>query len=187
MRKILLRTLAAMLSLAALPALAEGGLVQALATPAPTAAPTAAPESTPAGPEFTGGGLRLTLPEGFEILAGEELAAYEAAVQFDFPGAAQTLFAAADPKRGASLVLVAFESEASCLDAAREAAQALVGDPDAAEELQIGETPAAQFDCAVGGQRFRLRYLSDGGRILVLGASGLEGAELDAVLGTLER
>ena len=160
----------AVLTLAALPAHAEGGLVSALAT------------SAPAAVEFETGGLRVSLPSGFEILEGDALAAYEAALQADYPDSAKTILAAMDAERGAAAVFAEIESDTDCLDAAKEAAETLIGDAEAAKEAQFGENRCAAFACAIGEQIFRLYYLSDGSRLIVAGFSGLEQAEMEEIL-----
>lgn len=187
------------LMLTAVPALAESDSTLAptetvAVTPTPTAetaAPTIAmvtptPSPVPAGTVFEADGLRLTLPEGLEPLEGEMLAAYEAALQADYPETAETILAAVDAERGAALTLAQAESDKDCLDAAREAAEVLIGNPDAAAEEEFGETRAATFACAIGEQTYRLYYLSDGARLLIVGASGLEQSEIEQMLTTLE-
>ena len=157
------------------PALAESGLISALATPTPA----------PAGVEFARDGLRLTLPAGMELLEGEILEAYEAAVQFDYPDTATTVLVAVDSESEAALLLAEIETDADCLDAAREAAESLIGDAELAKEKQCGENRCAHFSCAIGDQTFRLYYLSDGERLLIVSASGIRQAEIEAMLAGL--
>ena len=175
MKKHFLCALIALMMIA-MPALAEGGLVSALESSAPE----------PTGTEFARDGLRLTLPAGLELLEGEILEAYEAAVQFDYPDAAQTILAAVDVENGAALLLAEAESDADCLDAARDAAETLIGNPDIAKEKDCGKNHCAYFACAIGEQTFRLYFLSDGERLLIVSASGLKGAEVEDMLAELE-
>ena len=182
--------LAALLALAAVPVQAEGSLISALSSPAATeapATPSAAPSPTaaPAGEEFVHGTLRLTPPAGMKLLEGDALAAYEAAAQFDFPGAAETILAATDPARGAALTVVSIDSGADCLSAAREAAEALTGSTGAVEEATIGENACARFAWAMEDQSYRLCYLSDGARLIAVCTSGLDPAEEEALLAGL--
>ena len=176
------------LMLTALPALAEGGLNSALATPTPapaTPAP-ATPTPAPAGVEVTRGSLRITLPAGMEVLEDELLEGYDAAVQLDYPEIAETILAAVDPDREAMLIIAEIDSGADCLDAAQEAAQQLIGNPDNAKERTFGENHCAYFLCAIGDQTFRLYYLSDGARLLMVGTSGLARSEAEDMVAGLQ-
>lgn len=201
MRKRLLCALAA-LALLALGSMAQasGGLTGApasatdlatatpVATPeaTPTATPAPTPTATPAGTLCERDGVRIALPAGMTVLEGAALAGYEAAVQADFPGTAETILAATDEARGAVALLAGLDSDADCLDAAREAAQALLGDAAAASEQSFGENRCALFSCAVEGKPYHLYYFSNGERLLVAGFSGLETAEIEAALTELE-
>ena len=171
MKKRFLCALTALL-LIATPALAEGGLISALATPTPE----------PVGMELEFDGLRLTLPAGLEPLEGDMLEAYEAAVQSDYPETANTILAAVDPQSGAALLLAEIESEVDCLDAARDAAESLIGDPDMASEKTCGASRCASFSCAIEEQIFHMYYLSDGERLLIVSASGLEQSVIEDLL-----
>ena len=158
------------LTLAAAPAQAQGGLISAIVSAAPVRG------------AFEADGLSITLPAGLEALEGEDLEAYEAAAQFDYPDAARTILAAVNAERSASLILAEAETELDCLDAAREAAEALISDPEAAAEVEFGENRAAAFACAIGEQTYRLYYLSNGERLLIVGVSGVEQREIDEML-----
>ena len=158
------------LLLTAAPAMAEGGLIRALATPEPLSA------------MFESDGLRLTLPAGLVILEGSALEGYEAAAQFDYPEAAHTILAAVDDQCTAALIVAEAESDMDCLLAAQEAAEALIGDPDAASEADYGKNRAAGFACAIGEQSYRLYYLSDGARLLIIGVSGLDEDVIEEML-----
>lgn len=183
-------------------AIAEGGLTGALSTVtptqartyAPTLAPTLAPtitpspspEPTPAPPVFEGDGLKFALPQGFELVEGDARAGFEAALQADYPDAAQTLFAAMDPAHEAAIVVSFVETTADSLDAAREAADALLGDPEAVAEVQFGENRFVSFACAIGERGYHLYYFSVGARLYVIGASGLENAQIEEMLSGAE-
>lgn len=150
-----------------------GGLIEALGTPAPAAA------------VFDAGGFHIELPRGLEPLAGEALAGYEAAVLSDYPGAARTLLAAANADRSSAVLAACIDSGADCLDAAREAAGALLRYPDAARELCFGENRCAGFGCAIGEQAYRLYFFADGARVLLVATAGLESDALDGMLSGL--
>ena len=177
MKKCLMCALLALLLVTAT-AHAEGGLISALATSTPEPSPTPAPT----GLELESDGLRLTLPSGFEALDEEALETYDAAAGSDYPDAAQTILAAADAERGAMLIIAAVDSQQDCLEAAREAADALLGNPDEAAEETYGDNRAGVFACAIGEQAFRLHYISDGQRLYIIGTTGLEPEEIAEML-----
>ena len=158
------------LLLAAAPAVAEGGLISAIVSAAPVSA------------QYEADGLSLTLPTGLEILEGVEFEAYAAAVRFDYPETAHTILAAVNAEHSAALIVAEAETDLDCLDAAREAAEKLISDPEAATEEEFGENRAAAFACAIGEQTYRLYYLSDGERLLIVGVSGVEQAEINEML-----
>lgn len=149
-----------------------GGLIEALATPAPAIADVR-------------GEFRMKLPQGFAPLEGEALAGYEAAVLRDYPNAAQTLLAAANDDRSAALLVAAIDSGVDCLDAAREAAGALLKYPDAARELRFGANRCAGFGCTIGEQAYHLYFFSDGARVFLVAVSGLESEETERMLAGL--
>lgn len=157
-------------------ALAEG-------SPAPTAAiqlvtPTAAPQ----GASFSSEDLIVVLPYGMEILSEEALIGYEAAVQNDYPDAARTLLVAADASSGAFISFASAPIEAAALEAAKEAAEEILSDGSIVQEKQFGENHYAGFVCAIGEQQYRLYYLAGEGRMLIVGASGMEEAALEDML-----
>lgn len=168
MKRRILCALTALL-LIAVPALAESKSTSAPNTP------------SPAGTKFSKDGVSLTLPAGLEILEGDALEAYDAAAQADYPDTARTILAAVDPD-GAAVVLFEAESEVEALEAASDAANALISDPDAAGEVEFGRNKAAAFACAIGEQTYRLYFFSDGERLLIAGISGLEQDEIDEML-----
>ena len=160
------------LALAAVPALAEGGLISALATPEPE----------PPRIAFERNDLSITLPAGMAILDDAALELYEAAVQTDYPETGKTLLVALDAQREAALILTRTESTLDCLTAAQQAAEALIGNPELAREAQYGENRCATFTCAINGQIFRLYYFSDGAHLLTVGASGMSRSEVEETL-----
>ena len=86
------RTICALLALICLACPAWAEVTLESVSPTPSAAP--------AGVAFSGDGISLTLPSGLEPLSQEALEGYAAAVEHDFPGAAQISLAAADEARG---------------------------------------------------------------------------------------
>ncbi len=140
---------------------------------------------TLAAAECSDGEFQMRLPRGLEPLDGEEMAGYEAAVLSDYPGAAQTLLAAASADRSAALLVAAIDSDAGCLEAAREAAGALLGYPDAARELRFGANRCAGFGCAIGAQAYRLYFFSGGAQLILIAATGLEAEDVEAMLAGL--
>lgn len=145
-----------------------------LITPTPTAAP--------AGEVFASEDIIITLPAGLNILAGDELASYEAAVEDDFPGAGRTLLAAANEDYSAALVLSLVESKQSAAEFAREAAQIVLGGTDAVSEVNYGENSYSAFTCAIGEQQYKLYFLAGGDEMLVIASSGLTDAESETML-----
>ena len=55
---------------------------------------TPSPSPEPAGETFSSEDLIVTLPAGMSILSAEERAGYDAAVQFDYPGAGKCVLLA---------------------------------------------------------------------------------------------
>jgi len=158
-------------------ALAEGSpaptsMIQ-LVTPTPTAAPL--------GTVFSNEDLIVTLPYGMEILSAEDLQGYEAAVQNDYPNSAHTLLVAKD-ESGAFITFSAAEMTMDALSAAREAAREILSTDDVVQEKTFGENSYACFVCAIGDQQYRIYYLAGEGRMLVIGASGLEESAIENML-----
>lgn len=152
----------------------------------PTPEPSPEPSPTPQSVIFERDGLRLVLPPGFEILEEDALEGFEAALRADYPDAARTILAAVDATRDAAVAVAAVDSDADSLEAARDASDALIGDATAATEQRYGENRFASFACAIGDRPYYLYYLSDGARLLLIGATGLEAPELEALLTNLD-
>lgn len=172
------RTLCALLALICLACPAWAEVTLESVSPTPSAAP--------AGVAFSGDGISLTLPSGLEPLSQEALEGYAAAVEHDFPGAAQISLAAADEARGAFVALLRTESELSATEAAREAAERILGGSESVAEVQYGENACAALACAIEARTYTLYLLSDGAQLLVLAVSGLEEKEVSGILTGLQ-
>jgi len=138
-----------------------------------------------AGTVYAGDGFTITLPEGVEILDEGTLAGYEAAVESDFPGAGETLLAVMRADCSAAVTISAAKAEMSGPEAANAAAQTLLGGSDMVKEIAFGENDCGSFACMVGELQFNLYYFSAEGRLLVIGTSGLEEAEIEDMLNSL--
>lgn len=141
---------------------------------------TPSPSPEPVGENFSSEDLIVTLPVGMAILSAEERAGYDAAVSFDFPGAGTTLLLAAG--EGCALSFSTLETDQDAASAAREAAVAIFGSDASVEEITLGENNFSSFRAAVGEDTFHLFFLSNGERLLCVGASGLEEREIHAML-----
>ena len=143
------------------------------------------PEAAPAGKAVSIDGVSLTLPAGFTTLDADALEGYAAAVESDYPGAAQILLAAQNAQREAYIALLSRESEVAAADAACEAAERILGDSDGVAEVQYGENPCAAMACAIEGRTYTLYFLSNGDRLLVCAVSALEAQEIAEMLAGL--
>ena len=152
------RTLCALLALICLVCSAWAEIALQPVSPTPSAAP--------AGEVFSGEGLSLTLPAGFALLSQDALEGYAAAVESDYPGDAHIVLAAAD--------------------AAREAAERILGGSESVAEVQYGEHSCAALACAIDDRTYALYFLSDGARLLVCAVSGLEEKEISEILTGLQ-
>lgn len=165
------------------PTLAPSASAQSVtATPALA---TASPSPTPAGVLWEGGGLRLLLPQRLSPLDADALEGYAAAAQSDFPGAGETILLAASADFSAAANFSAIDGASDALQAAREAAEGILGSADTVTELTYGENHCAAFACAIGEQTYSLYFFSDGARVIVAGASGLDASEISAMLSSL--
>lgn len=172
------RTLCALLALICLVCSAWAEIALQPVSPTPSAAP--------AGEVFSGEGLSLTLPAGFALLSQDALEGYAAAVESDYPGAAHIVLAAADGERGAFVALLQTESVLTAADAAREAAERILGGSESVAEVQYGEHSCAALACAIDDRTYALYFLSDGARSLVCAVSGLEEKEISEILTGLQ-
>lgn len=162
------------------PCLAGAELASTPAAPIAPIAPT--PSAGPTGAVFSGEDLTVTLPAGLEPMEDAELEGYAAAVQSDYPDAARIVLAAVDAEAGAAVSFSIAESAMDASTAAREAAERILGSADGVAEIQYGDHSCAAFACAIGEQTYTLYLLSDGARLLIVGTSGLEEAEIAAML-----
>lgn len=145
---------------------------------------TPSPSPEPVGETFSSEDLIVTLPAGMTMLASEERLGYDAAVSFDYPSAGNAILLATNAETGAAAVFFISESEQDAASAAGEAALSI---PEAGtvEEITLGENVFSAFDCTIGMDEMRIFFLSDGSRLLCVGACGLEENEIDAMLAGL--
>lgn len=124
----------------------------------------------------------ITLPEGMRILAEQESAGYEAAVEADFPNAAETMLAAVSEDEGKAITVSLVESKQDGLAAAKEAAEKILGSSTSVKENTYGKNTCGSLICAVGDLQFELYYLSKGEKLMIVGFSGLERTEIEETL-----
>lgn len=146
---------------------------------------TPAPSPEPAGETFASEDLIVTLPAGMTILDEADRAGYEAAVQADFPNAGRTVLAASNGDHSAALIFALAESDQEALSAAREAAERIIGSADEVRQTTLGENSFCSFACAVESSVFHIYCISDGARLLTIGASGLEEDQIETMLAGL--
>lgn len=142
---------------------------------------TPAPTAEPVGETFSTEDMIVTLPAGMAILAEEERVGYDAAAAFDYPNAGQTVLLAVDFENGAALTFSILEDSQTAAAAAGEAALS-IPDAEAVEEITLGENAYAAFRCTIGIDEMRIFYLSNGQRLLCVGACGVEDEALDTML-----
>jgi len=142
---------------------------------------TPTPSPVPAKQVFSSEDLIVTLPLGMEILSGDELAGYNAALQADYPETARTVFAATG-ENGAALIFSIAPSDADAAAAAKEAASALSGSADSVFEIILGENSFAGFDHSLDGINYDLYFTVKNGQLLSIGASGIENSEIESML-----
>ena len=159
-------------------ALAESQLV--LVSPTPSAQPV------PVGVEFSCEAFFVTLPAGMEILSDAQMEGYTAAVQAAFPDFAPAQLAAVDLERNAALVFSLAPSALAPLDAAKEAASAILGSDESASEFSFGANLCAGFAFAAADTAYRVFYFSDGAQLLAITACGLTETEIAAMLSSLD-
>lgn len=143
---------------------------------------TPTPSAAPPGTIFSGEGLTVTLPTGFEILDEAERAGYDAAVQADYPNGARTLMAAVNADAGAALCFSAYDTALDASQAAQEAAQKILGSTISISDAQYGGNSYSSFICAIGEQIYQLYYLAGEEQMLVIGISGLTDTEIENLL-----
>lgn len=183
MKRIL--TLLAVLALSLSAALAETVPV-VTATPASTGlTPTPSPTPEPFGTEYVLDEFTVRLSDELLPLDGEALAGYNAAAQSDFPDAGEMRLVAASEDFSAAIGFTLAPSDQSAAEAAREAAQTILGSDAGVVETRFGENVCACFACAIGEMTFHIYYFALDGQLLTVTASGLEETDLAAILESL--
>lgn len=141
---------------------------------------TPSPSPEPMGETYSTEDMIVTLPVGMTILDGAERLGYDAALNFDYPAGGTLLLLAMDEDAGAVLSFSLLESTLDATSAAHDAALAI---PFASvKEVTLGENSFSVLSCTTEGETFRLFFLSDGNRLLCVGASGLEEDEINTML-----
>lgn len=183
MKRILV--LLAVLALSLSAALAETVPV-ITATPASTGlTPTPSPTPEPYGTEYILDEFTVRLPESLLPLNNEALAGYEAAAQSDFPDSGEMRLVAASEGFSAAISFALAPSDQSAAEAAREAAQTILGSDVGVVETRFGENDCACFACSIGDMTFHIYYFALESQILTVTASGVEESDLAAILESL--
>lgn len=146
-------------------------------TPAPTAAPV--------GTEFSCEAFIVRLPYGLEIADEENLAGYEAAVGATYSDAGLTQLVATNAAGDAAVCFALMDSTQTPADAAREAARNVLGSDETVTEPAFGTNSSASFACAAEDTAYCFYYFSNGQQLLMVSISGLEEAEINAMLASL--
>ena len=145
---------------------------------------TPSPSPEPAGETYSSEALTVTLPAGMRILGRDEHASYAAAVSFAYPDGGDILLMAMNETGSAVLSFTLTESARDAASAAKEAALSI---PFASvQESTLGGNSFSALRCSMNGEPFRLFFLSDGSRLLCVGASGLEDEAVNAMLTGLD-
>lgn len=147
---------------------------------------TPTPEPANMGTEFSCEAFIVSLPLGLEPMDEQELTGYHAAAEADFPATAHTILAAANDARTAAACFALADSVQAPLEAAREAAASILGNPDSAQEFTFGANSCAGFACAVEDTTFRLYFFSNESHLLLVSISGLADDEVERMLATLD-
>ena len=149
----------------------------------PTLPPTPTPE--PFGTEYVLEEFTVRLSDDLLPLDEEALAGYNAAAQSDFPDAGEMRLVAANADFSAAISFALAPSGQTASEAAREAAQTILDSDAGVVETRFGENECACFACAIGEMTFHIYYFALDGQLLVVTASGLEDADLAAMLENL--
>ena len=165
-------------------------ILLALALPCFASAQTdLAPAETPAvqavGMEFACDVFSVALPFGYAALSEAELAGYEAAVESDYPGAAETLLVTANIDGTASVCFSITQSAQDPLEAAQEAALNILGSAENASECSFGDNRCGYFACTADELTFETLFLSNGSALLTICACNMPQAELAAMMESL--
>ena len=191
MKRIL--SLLAALALLTAPAFAEASAAPAATaasiapavSPTPTAVPTPSPTPEPYGTEYILDEFTVRLSDELLPLDEEALAGYAAAAASDFPDSGEMRLVAANADYSAAISFSLAPSNQSAAEAAREAAQTILGSDAGVVETRFGENDCACFACAIGDMTFHIYYFALDGQILTVTASGLEETDLAAILESL--
>ena len=185
MKRILV--LLAVLALSLTAALAETVPV-VTATPASTGltpTPTPSPTPEPFGTEYVLDEFTVRLSDVLLPLDEEALAGYAAAAASDFPDSGEMRLVAANADYSAAISFSLAPSAQTAAEAAREAAQTILGSDAGVVETRFGGNACACFACAIGDMTFHSYYFALDGQLLVVTASGLADADLAAILENL--
>lgn len=185
MKRIL--TLLTVLALSLTAALAETVPV-VTATPASTGltpTPTPSPTPEPFGTEYVLDEFTVRLSDALLPLDEEALAGYNAAAQSDFPDSGEMRLVAANADYSAAISFALAPSEQSAAEAAREAAQTILGSDAGVVETRFAENVCACFACSIGDMTFHIYCFALDGQLLTVTASGLVDADLAAILESL--
>ena len=153
--------------------------------PTPTPAPTPSPTPEPYGTEYILEEFTVRLSDDLIPLDEEALAGYAAAAQSDFPDSGEMRLVAANEDFSAAISFALAPSDQSAADAAREAAQTILGSDAGVVETRFGGNDCACFACSIGDMTFHSYYFALDGQLLVVTASGLEDADLASILENL--
>ena len=183
MKRILV--LLAVLALSLSAALAETVPV-VTSTPASTGlTPTPSPTPEPFGTEYVLDEFTVRLSDELLPLDEEALAGYAAAAASDFPDSGEMRLVAANADYSAAISFALAPSEQSAAEAAREAAQTILGSDAGVVETRFGGNDCACFACSIGDMTFHSYYFALDGQLLVVTASGLEDTDLASILDNL--
>ena len=151
--------------------------------PTPTPSPSPTPE--PYGTEYILDEFTVRLSDELIPLDEEALAGYNAAAQSDFPNSGEIRLVAANEDFSAAIGFFLATSAQTAAEAAREAAQTILGSSEGVVETRFGENVCACFACAIGDMTFHSYYFALDGQLLVVTASGLEDTDLASILDNL--
>ena len=185
MKRILV--LLAVLALSLTAALAETVPVVTVTPASVTLAPTPSPSPTPEpfGTEYVLDEFTVRLSDELLPLDAEALAGYEAAAQSDFPDSGEMRLVAANADYNAVIGFALAPSDLTAVEAAREAANTILGSDAGVVETRFGENDCACFACAIGDMTFHIYCFALDGQLLSVTASGVEESDLAAILESL--
>ena len=169
-----------MLSVTATPA--STGLTTTLS---PTPTPSASPTPEPYGVEYPLDEFTVRLSDMLLPVDDEVLEGYTAAAQSDFPDSGEMCLVAVSADDSAAISFALAPSDQSAAEAAREAAQTILGSDAGVVETRFGENDCACFACAIGDMTFHIYYFALDGQLLTVTASGVEESDRAAILENL--